>query len=345
MQLFALQNESTEEQVRLREQTELKKTSNGLGFFILIYFLIMQGLTILIARSVNESGIVTVDNQVILTFYLHIICAVASSLSAVLIYRIFSRSKISAAFPKSHVPIKTLAPLVMLGMGVSMIANYFVVIFDSNISVFRLKNSAVMFTSTRSTPEILLYVISVAVVPALAEELAFRGVLMGVLRKYGDAFAIMASSIMFAAMHGNTTQIIFAFTVGLIFAFVDCKANSIVPSIIIHFINNFYSVLTDVMLVNRMVDYNTAALLRLGMMIMFSLLGLLSFIYLSRTDKSFFRVSNADPNRCSDTDVLSFKKKLECFFLSLGVLLSLVLFTTEMIIFLLPDDIRSMIPW
>ncbi len=91
----------------------------------------------------------------------------------------------------------------------------------------------------------ILTLISTAVVPALVEEFACRGIMLGVLRKHGDVFAIVASSILFGLVHGNFEQIPFAFLVGLILAFITVKTNSILIAIAVHFTNNLVSVIFD----------------------------------------------------------------------------------------------------
>ena len=90
---------------------------------------------------------------------------------------------------------------------------------------------------------IILNVINFAVAPALFEEFAFRGVILQPLRKYGDWFAILASSFAFAILHGNMVQIPFAFIVGIALGYFCIKTNSIWTSVSIHFINNLYSVI------------------------------------------------------------------------------------------------------
>lgn len=87
--------------------------------------------------------------------------------------------------------------------------------------------------------------ISTVIVPALAEEFACRGLMLGLLRKYGDAFAIMASSLLFGLMHGNFEQMPFAFLVGLVLGFVTVKSGSILPAMAIHAFNNFISICFD----------------------------------------------------------------------------------------------------
>lgn len=84
----------------------------------------------------------------------------------------------------------------------------------------------------------ILYFIACAVVPALVEEFAFRGILMQPLRKYGDKFAIVMSSIIFALAHGNMVQIPFAFIAGLALGYFQIATGSIWTGVAIHFLNN-----------------------------------------------------------------------------------------------------------
>lgn len=91
----------------------------------------------------------------------------------------------------------------------------------------------------------LIALISTVIVPALVEEFACRGLVLGALRKYGDGFAVMVSAILFGAMHGNFEQIPFAFLVGLVLGFVTVQSGSIRIAILIHAFNNFISLFFD----------------------------------------------------------------------------------------------------
>ena len=88
----------------------------------------------------------------------------------------------------------------------------------------------------------VIYFIAIAVVPPVTEEFAVRGVVMQPLRKYGDVFAIVISSFVFGIMHGNLIQTPFAFMAGAAIGYVMCKTNSLWPGIVIHLLNNGFSV-------------------------------------------------------------------------------------------------------
>ena len=89
----------------------------------------------------------------------------------------------------------------------------------------------------------ILAFISTSLIPGMVEEFAFRGVLYGALKKYGEGFAILSTSILFGVLHGNLVQIPFAFLVGLGLGFIRAKTGSVWICIIVHAINNGVSVL------------------------------------------------------------------------------------------------------
>lgn len=88
----------------------------------------------------------------------------------------------------------------------------------------------------------LLSFIATAIVPALVEEFACRGILLGSLKKYGEGFAVMASSLLFGLMHSNFEQIPFAFLVGLVLGYITIKSGSLWVAILVHAFNNSISI-------------------------------------------------------------------------------------------------------
>lgn len=86
---------------------------------------------------------------------------------------------------------------------------------------------------------IIVSVLTTALLPALLEEFAFRGVILGSLRRFGDGFAVIISAMLFGITHFYITQIPMAFILGLVMGFIVVKTNSLLPGILIHFFNNF----------------------------------------------------------------------------------------------------------
>lgn len=91
----------------------------------------------------------------------------------------------------------------------------------------------------------LLAVISTCIVPAMIEEFAFRGVILGRLYEYGESFAIFTTALLFGVIHGNFEQMPFAFLVGVILGFIRVKTGTLWICILVHFSNNLFAVIMD----------------------------------------------------------------------------------------------------
>ena len=81
-----------------------------------------------------------------------------------------------------------------------------------------------------------------AVLPAVLEEFLFRYIPINLLGEGSPKLAVLFSAGMFALVHCNIFQLPYAFVAGVIFALVDIGFGSIVPSVMIHLLNNTVSV-------------------------------------------------------------------------------------------------------
>jgi sodium transport system permease protein len=82
-------------------------------------------------------------------------------------------------------------------------------------------------------------VLLIGLAPAICEELAFRGFILGGLRRIGHKWvAIALAAAFFGIAHGLLQQSLSAFVVGLIIGYVAVKTNSIWPAMIFHLVHN-----------------------------------------------------------------------------------------------------------
>lgn len=102
--------------------------------------------------------------------------------------------------------------------------------------------------------DILIYLYICLIGPIL-EELVFRGVLLEGLRKYGNVFAIIMSSVMFGLFHQRMIQCVSAIAFGLVLGAAAVKTRSLLPSIFIHILNNTLSAI--LMVSARFVDLSS----------------------------------------------------------------------------------------
>ena len=80
--------------------------------------------------------------------------------------------------------------------------------------------------------------ITVAVLPAVFEEIIFRGLLLKGMKSFGVAGAVFLNGALFALYHQNPAQTLYQFCCGAAFAWVAIRAGSILPTVVSHFLNN-----------------------------------------------------------------------------------------------------------
>lgn len=78
-----------------------------------------------------------------------------------------------------------------------------------------------------------------ALLPAIAEEIVFRGVIQrSLLSKYTGFVAIFFSSLLFVLMHGSLQQTVYQLVMATLLGYLACVGGSVLYSIILHFLNN-----------------------------------------------------------------------------------------------------------
>lgn len=87
-----------------------------------------------------------------------------------------------------------------------------------------------------------------AVLTPIGEEFLFRGVLTNALARYGPWVAVLGSSAIFALAHGINYILPVAFVVGVVAALLLRRTGSIWPGVIVHAVNNAYSLIVPAIL-------------------------------------------------------------------------------------------------
>ena len=91
----------------------------------------------------------------------------------------------------------------------------------------------------------ILSTISTAIVPAICEEYLFRGAILTNLLPFGKTTAILGSALLFGLMHQNLFQLLYTTLMGVIIGCLYVKTKSIWACMILHFMNNFTTVLEE----------------------------------------------------------------------------------------------------
>ncbi len=92
---------------------------------------------------------------------------------------------------------------------------------------------------TVNLPPLWVQLLVIAVLPAICEELAFRGFILSGLRHMGHRrLAIVFSSVMFGMVHTVLQQSINACLIGLVIGYIAVQTSSILPGMLFHMTHN-----------------------------------------------------------------------------------------------------------
>lgn len=170
---------------------------------------------------------------------------------------------------KEICPVKTkpkyylLAVILTIGcLGIGVIASGVFVAILEFFGYTPSESSLPDFTGIKIIPAI----ISVAIVPAIFEELMFRGVILRSAEKsMGGVRAIFVTGFCFALMHGSPQQTVHQFLLGCGIAFLTLRSGSILPGMVAHFLNNLIALLLSLVYDSILTANQT--LLGIGIMI------------------------------------------------------------------------------
>ena len=100
------------------------------------------------------------------------------------------------------------------------------------------------FDSIIAATPIWCVLLILALIPAICEELAFRGFLFaGLVRNGGHVRAILVTSLLFGLSHGVLQQTITASTIGLLLGWIAYRTGGVACTIVFHCVHNSISML------------------------------------------------------------------------------------------------------
>lgn len=215
-------------------------------------------------------------------------------------------------------PVSTPLMIAATGFGffVCLAGNYVTSIFVNFMDELGILLSAPEYSPPADFAGRIIYIVSIAVVPALVEEFAVRGVMLQSMRRYGDRFAIIASALLFAVMHGNLIQAPFALIAGIGIGYAVCITNSIRTGILIHFCNNLYSVIIE-FLVADIKDENTLNTVYLALTVTLYAVSILASV--------LFFLMKKQRKLVPSFTLINEKEKMKAFILTIPMIIALLL--------------------
>lgn len=94
-----------------------------------------------------------------------------------------------------------------------------------------------------TTDQIVLIVLVISVLVPIGEEVFFRGLVYGALRRWGVPLAAALSAFFFSAVHQQIVHFLPIFILGVILALLYERTGSLLPSMLVHAVNNLVAIL------------------------------------------------------------------------------------------------------
>ncbi len=244
-----------------KEYNNLVK-ENDLSKVYFLYFLILIGL--LLFRILSSFGLLAVFGDFgDYLFTLVIQVFILFFLSLFGFGKLTKKNKNMLLKEYNFKKISKKSIIIVICMGIVV---YFLNSFVASFFYFLLSFFGYSLYSSPATTSYPIWLLIVnlfftAVLPAVCEETAHRGMLLSQIRKKSVTMAIVVSSLLFGLLHINIYQFFYATILGVLLAKLTLDCGSIFPAMIIHFMNNALNVYMSFATVNNLFSAKLVKLL------------------------------------------------------------------------------------
>ena len=230
------------------ETADYKKLLSILAVSVIVVTLMVQAALFVFAAMLPvflESGNIATDRRDFAYFFMWLANDIIVYTPPLLVFGFIFRSRLKRPEPVVNYVFKNswVLPFFLAGIAIATGSSIFTSIIADLISggedvlqdVFR-------DVLPRNDAQLLIMLFTVGIITPICEETIYRHILLKPLRRYGDLQAVIITSILFGFFHGNLTQFLYATMVGFILGVAAVKANSVIPAIFIHTLNNVFVV-------------------------------------------------------------------------------------------------------
>ncbi|MGU8770638.1 CPBP family intramembrane glutamic endopeptidase [Clostridium perfringens] len=195
----------------------------------------------LVIVSVIQSVSIFISNSDIIKENIYPLVFVGDLITLILIYVILIPTDygIKDRINIKKIPLKEYFNIIVLGIGVTIL-----LLFLSGILMRLIPGYSEVSNQLSTARESIIQLIITIVLIPIYEEIFYRGIIFGYLRKnFNIVLAILFQSLIFGLMHLNLVQGIYTFILGIVLALVYIYTDSILGNITIHIIFNLLGLL------------------------------------------------------------------------------------------------------
>ena len=246
--------------------TETRKTTR----FALLFFLYFMGTSVALAmvpavRNMSDSAYM-------------LLAQLLSFLPPIVFYFLYTKKDVRKTLRLNPLSWKNVLIIISFGVSIQPVMS----LLSYVMSLFFPNPVEQSVTGIQASGPIIS-MISVAVIPALLEEIFSRGILLSGYRFLGKWKAAFVSALLFGLLHMNPQQLPYAFVVGFLFCFLVERTDSLYASILPHMVINgttVISIFTEGAGMGPVEMETSVILLTLLLMALFSLPWLAFLFYL-----------------------------------------------------------------
>lgn len=200
----------------------MTRRTNQFFLFVFLFFLIMSTVFVPLMALLPIS-------EMLLQFIVQ--CLIFIPILYIYIYT--EKVPVKECFALRKISIRNAVLCVCIGLFVMPFMSL-IVLLTSPLQPNLAEESMTSLQSSGLIPMLIV----MAVQPAIFEELIFRGIALHGYRHRGARVALCMSAFLFAMLHMNLQQALYAFALGAIFAFLVQRTGSILASMLPHFVIN-----------------------------------------------------------------------------------------------------------
>ena len=205
---------------------------NWLLFFNIVLYVIITEIVIVVNSyvSYNEPD----------TYITRIVVQLFAILLPVIVFTRSKKINVKEFYRIKPISIKNAGLIALLGVCaqfIGIILKFFVK-FIFGIFKIPYSGSSGLFATPDSSFQIILMILALVLLPAIAEELLFRGLVLRSYEKWGTRSAIIISSLLFGLLHLDISSALATVFLGLLLSYIVVKTDSVVSGVILHLANN-----------------------------------------------------------------------------------------------------------
>ena len=226
----------------MKKKLTYDKYDAGQGFLFALFMPFLVSLVYLfivyiIASIAGVSFENITENTIYLTFAI-LMSPIAFIFTFMLVNKISRTDYAMALGVKQKFDYKYLIVAILLSLVCVFGMSNFVNLFDAVLEKIGFVGSYSLPLPMDNFGYLVLNLILLAILPAICEELVFRGIIFSGLKQYGNMSAVFLSATLFMLVHSSVEQTVYPFFVGIVLALLMLRTNNIIYPIILHFLNN-----------------------------------------------------------------------------------------------------------